>query len=77
MQSTKLWRDFGISIQLEDSDGKFWREGCIEESFFRFIDGRYAVSLPWREDSHRMIKKIVMKRLKNIEKRKQNSSHCG
>ena len=41
------------------------------ESSFRFIDGRYEVGVPWKEDSHGMVNnhKMAMKRLQNTEKR--------
>ena len=41
------------------------------ESLFRFIDGRYEVGVPWKEDSHGMVNnhKMVMKRLRNTAKR--------
>ena len=41
------------------------------ENSFRFIDGRYEVGVPWKEDSHEMVNnhKMAMKRLQNTEKR--------
>ena len=41
------------------------------ERSFRFIDGRYEVGVPWKEDSHGMVNnhKMAMKRLQNAEKR--------
>eukprot|EP00795_Rhopilema_esculentum_P003689 gene3689-14952_t len=41
------------------------------ENSFRFIDGRYEVGVPWKEDSYRMVNnhKMAMKRLQNTEKR--------
>ena len=41
------------------------------EDSFRFIDGRYEVGVPWKEDSHGMANnhKMAMKRLQNTEKR--------
>ena len=41
------------------------------EDSFRFIDGRYEVGVPWKEDSHGMANnhKMGMKRLQNTEKR--------
>ena len=41
------------------------------ENSFRFIDGRYEVGIPWKEDTHRMVNnhKMAMKRPQNTEKR--------
>ena len=41
------------------------------EDSFRFIDSRFEVSIPWKEDSHGMVNnhKMAMKRLQNTEKR--------
>ena len=41
------------------------------DNSFRFIDGRYEVGVPWKEDSRRMVNNhpMAMKRLQNTEKR--------
>ena len=41
------------------------------ENSFRFIDGRYEIGIPWKEELHQMVNnhKMAMKRLQNTEKR--------
>ena len=41
------------------------------ENCFRFIDGRYEIGIPWKEEFHQMGNNhnMAMKRLQNTEKR--------
>ena len=40
------------------------------ENSFRFIDGRYEIGIPWKEEVHQIVTnhKMAMKRLENTEK---------
>ena len=63
-----------------DSAGTFSRITVVDtyekdalkkaENSFKFIDGRYYIGVPWKEDSHEMLNnhKMAMKQLQNTEK---------
>ena len=69
----KFWdiNSAGISPQTTVVDTEEMAALKKAENSFRFIDGRYEVGIPWKEDTHRMVNnhKMAMKRLQNTEKR--------
>ena len=62
----KLWNLEGLGIMCEE---KSWVDKCYEN--FKFVDGRYQVRLPFKDDCRFMEDNYVLaeKRLQNLKKR--------